>query len=86
MLAGIRMEPPPSPACASGTMPLATAAAEPPLEPPGVRVVSHGLCVGPWATDSVVVIKPSSGVLVFPTITKPAASSFAKRWDETVGV
>jgi hypothetical protein len=46
-LAGIRMDPPPSLACATATMPLATAAADPPLEPPGVRVVSHGLCVGP---------------------------------------
>lgn len=34
--AGIRIEPPPSDACASGTMPAATAAAAPPLEPPGV--------------------------------------------------
>ena len=33
--AGMRIEPPPSLACAIGTMPAATAAAEPPLEPPG---------------------------------------------------
>ena len=33
-LAGTRMEPPPSLACAMGTMPAATAAAEPPLLPP----------------------------------------------------
>ena len=32
--AGMRMEPPPSPACAAGTMPDATAAAEPPEDPP----------------------------------------------------
>ena len=32
--AGTRMEPPPSFACAIGTTPAATAAAEPPLEPP----------------------------------------------------
>ena len=38
MLAGMRIEPPPSPACATGTMPLATAAAEPPLDPPALRV------------------------------------------------
>src|SRR5271163_2053823 len=42
--AGIRMEPPPSLACANGTMPLATAAAEPPLEPPGERLTSQRLC------------------------------------------
>ena len=33
----MRIEPPPSLACANGTMPLATAAAEPPLDPPGER-------------------------------------------------
>ena len=42
-LAGIRIEPPPSLAWAIGTMPEATAAAEPPLEPPVVRSVSQGL-------------------------------------------
>src|SRR3989475_7759166 len=42
-LAGIRIDPPPSLACAAGTSPAATAAAEPPLEPPVERLVSHGL-------------------------------------------
>src|SRR5438105_2659443 len=46
-LAGMRIEPPPSLACATGVRPAATAAADPPLEPPGVRVRSHGLQVGP---------------------------------------
>jgi hypothetical protein len=46
-LAGIRIEPPPSLAWAIGTMPAATAAAEPPLDPPVERFVSHGLRVGP---------------------------------------
>ena len=54
MLAGMRIEPPPSPACASGTMPDATAAPEPPLEPPGLRSTSHGFRVGPYAVGSVV--------------------------------
>src|SRR3989304_4234017 len=45
--AGMRMEPPPSPPWAMGTMPAATAAAEPPLEPPAVRPLSQGLRVGP---------------------------------------
>ena len=36
--AGMRMLPPPSDALANGTMPAATAAAAPPLDPPGVRV------------------------------------------------
>jgi hypothetical protein len=43
----MRIDPPPSFACATGTMPLATAAAEPPLDPPVTRVVSHGLRLGP---------------------------------------
>ena len=42
-LAGTRIEPPPSLACASGTIPAATAAAEPPLEPPGLKPAFHGL-------------------------------------------
>lgn len=45
--AGTRIEPPPSLAWASGAMPALTAAAEPPLEPPGLRPRSHGLWLGP---------------------------------------
>ena len=43
--AGIRIEPPPSPPIPIGTMPDATAAAVPPLDPPGVKAVRHGLRV-----------------------------------------
>ena len=52
--AGIRIEPPPSLACAKGTIPAATEAALAPLEPPGMRVRSQGLHVGPLTTGSVV--------------------------------
>jgi len=52
--AGSRMEPPPSLACAKGTMPAATQAAVAPLEPPGMRSRSQGLRVGPWSSGSVV--------------------------------
>src|SRR5512139_3801714 len=45
--AGMRIEPPPSLACAAGTMPAATAAAEPPLEPPELCDGCQGLRVGP---------------------------------------
>ncbi len=45
--AGMRIEPPPSLAWAIGTIPAATAAAEPPLEPPGERSVFQGLRLGP---------------------------------------
>ena len=72
-LAGMRIEPPPSFACAAGTMPDATAAAEPPEEPPGDRVVSHGLRVGPYTSASLVAVRPSSGVAVLPRNTSPAA-------------
>ncbi len=54
-------------------MPLATAAAEPPLDPPVDRPVSQGLRHGPYASPSVVGTRPSSGVLVRPTQTSPAA-------------
>ena len=70
--AGIRIEPPPSEPCASGTMPAATAAPEPPDEPPGVRSRSHGLRVGPKRRGSVQGTIPNSGLDVLPTITKPA--------------
>src|SRR5262245_38761571 len=70
--AGMRIEPPPSLACAIGRMRLATAADAPPDEPPLVRSRFHGLHVRPCRTDSVVVVSPSSGVVVLPKITRPA--------------
>ena len=69
----MRREPPPSPPCAIGTMPAATAEAAPPLDPPGVCAVFHGLRVGPYSRGSVTGRMPISGVLVFPTISSPAA-------------
>ena len=50
--AGIRIEPPPSVPIASGTSPAATAAAEPPDEPPGTRPVSQGFEVRPYSAFS----------------------------------
>jgi hypothetical protein len=44
--AGWRIEPPVSVPIAQGASPAATAAAEPPLEPPGTRCGSQGLRVG----------------------------------------
>src|SRR5688572_9955306 len=70
--AGIRMDPPPSVACAVGTIPAATAAAAPPDDPPALCAALHGLRVGPNCRGSVVVERPSSGVFVLPTITRPA--------------
>jgi hypothetical protein len=45
-LAGWRMEPPVSVPVAAGTRRAATAAAEPPEEPPGTRLRSQGFCTG----------------------------------------
>ncbi|KAF5055657.1 hypothetical protein DSECCO2_375410 [anaerobic digester metagenome] len=44
-LAGWRMEPPVSVPMEAKHCPAATLAAEPPLEPPGTRAVSHGFLV-----------------------------------------
>ena len=71
--AGIRIEPPPSLPWAIGTMPEATAEAAPPEDPPGVREVSHGLRAGPKRRGSLTGRIPNSGMLVLPTITKPAS-------------
>src|SRR5262245_52447000 len=72
--AGMRIEPPPSVACAAGSTPAATAEAAPPLEPPAVRSGSQGLRVRPVALDSVVGVRPNSGEAVLPKITRPARS------------
>ena len=79
--AGMRIEPPPSLAWAIGTIPAATAAPEPPLEPPAERDVSQGLRVAPHAFGSVVATIPSSGVFVLPKVIRPAAR---KRWARVV--
>ena len=73
----MRIEPAPSAATAAGTRPAATAAADPPLEPPGVRSVSHGLRVTPQVIDSVNGHRPSSGIVVLPITIAPASLS---RW------
>ena len=73
MAAGMRIEPPPSLAWAAGTMPVATAAAAPPDDPPVLYPVFHGFRHGPVDVGSVVATRPSSGVLVRPTITNPAS-------------
>src|SRR3982750_4024290 len=75
--AGMRIEPPPSLACATGRMRAATAAAAPPDEPPDEGARFHGLRVGPNRRDSVVGINPNSGVELFPKIVTPA---LRKRW------
>src|ERR1700680_215882 len=75
--AGIRIEPPPSLACATGRMRAATAAPAPPDEPPEECARFQGLRVGPNRRGSVVGIRPNSGVELFPKMARPVAR---KRW------
>ena len=56
-----------------GAIPEATAAADPPDEPPGVCSGFQGLRVMPRRSDSVKEIEPNSGVVVLPMRTKPAS-------------
>jgi hypothetical protein len=48
----MRMEPPVSEPSAIGTMPAATAAPDPPLEPPGTRAISHCVYRKPYPSLS----------------------------------
>jgi hypothetical protein len=59
---------------AIGTHRAATAAADPPLDPPGMRSSAHGLCTGPNAEFSFDDPIANSSQFVLPTITAPAAS------------
>src|SRR5260221_693047 len=73
----MRIEPPPSPPSAIGPIPQATATTAPPLDPPGVFVLSHGLRVIPVSGESVTPFQPNSGVVVLPKKTAPASRSRA---------
>ena len=70
--AGMRIDPPVSLPTATGTIPAATAAPEPPLEPPGTRSRFHGFLAPPRAWCWVVMPHPNSCDRVVPTITAPA--------------
>ena len=73
--AGVRSEPPRSEPWASGAMPVASATAAPPLEPPQVSAVFHGLRVAPKTALKVLPPAPNSGVLVLPTTIAPGRLS-----------
>src|ERR1700719_5193544 len=75
--AGMRIEPPPSLACATGRMRAATAAPAPPDEPPEAWARFQGLRVVPNRRGSVVGIKPNSGLALLPKMVRPA---LRKRW------
>src|SRR5690606_27615059 len=70
--AGIRIEQPKSVPWAIGTMPVATATAEPPDEPAGLNCGFHGLRVAPKSSLTVLAPVANSGVLVLPRIIAPA--------------
>ena len=72
---GCLIEPPVSEPSAHGASPAVTAAALPPPEPPGTRVGSHGLCVGPNALFSVDEPIANSSRFVRPISTASAARS-----------
>src|SRR5215813_8477048 len=69
--AGMRIEPPPSLACAKGRIRAATLAAAPPEEPPDECVRFHGFRVGPKSRGSVVGNNPNSGEALLPKIVTP---------------
>ena len=71
--AGPRIEPAPSVPSDSGPSPAATAAAPPPLEPPGVRSRFQGLRVMPKDGPSVSPFTPNSGVVALAMMMAPAA-------------
>src|SRR6476661_3391336 len=75
--AGWRIEPPVSVPIAHGARPAATAAALPPLEPPGTRFVSHGFLTGPYAEFSLDEPIANSSMFVLPIIGAPAAVSLS---------
>ena len=76
-LAGWRIEPPVSVPVAAGTSRAATAAAEPPDEPPGTRCASQGLFTAPKAEFSLAEPIANSSQLSLASVTMPAAASRA---------
>src|SRR5687768_17119650 len=71
--AGWRTEPPVSDPRAIGTIPAATAAAEPPDDPPGTRSGASGFRVGPYALFSVEEPIANSSMFVLPKGIAPAS-------------
>ena len=58
-----------------GVNPAASAAAEPPLEPPGDFSVFHGFRVAPYTLFEVNAVAPNSGLFVLPMMIAPASRS-----------
>src|SRR5207248_801207 len=83
--AGRVIEPPVCEASAPRHIPQATAAAEPLLEPPGVRAVSHGLRVGEGSKLAycVVTVLPSSTAPAWRSRRTTVASCRATLWAQS---
>ena len=75
--AGLRSEPPVSEPVQTGSMSVASAAAEPPDEPPGLSMGLNGLPVAPHTGLRLFEPAPNSGTLVLPTTTAPASRTRA---------
>ena len=71
--AGLRKEPPVSEPVQTGSMSVASAAADPPDEPPALSMGLNGLPVAPHTGLRLLEPAPNSGTLVLPTTTAPAA-------------
>src|SRR6476659_5014593 len=82
---GCLIDPPVSEPSAHGAMPDDTAEAEPPPDPPGTRVGSHGFLLGPNAEFSVEEPIANSSVFVFPSSCKPAALQRAATVESNTG-
>ena len=70
--AGLRRLPPVSDPVAIGTMPQASATADPPEDPAAERAGSNGLPVAPHTALRVLAPAPNSGTLVLPSTMAPA--------------
>src|SRR6478672_10149019 len=82
---GCLIEPPVSEPSAHGASPPETAAAEPPPEPPGTRVGSHGLRDGPYAEFSVDEPIANSSVFVLPSRRSPRSLQRAATVESNTG-
>src|SRR5690606_21489088 len=70
--AGIRKDPPVSEPVQIGSMSVASATAEPPDDPPAMRLGLNGFPVAPQTGLRVFTPAPNSGTLVFATTIAPA--------------
>ena len=77
--AGIRREPPVSEPVQIGNMSVASATADPPEDPPALRLGLNGLPVAPQTGLRVLAPAPISGTLVFAVTMAPAALSRSTR-------